>query len=513
MEQRSDGVSPWWKRAVFYQIYPRSFVDSNGDGVGDLNGIRARLDYVQWLGVDAVWISPVFPSPMADFGYDISDYCGIDPVFGSLADMDALIADCHARNLKVMLDWVPNHSSNQHPWFLESRSSRTNPKADWYVWRDEPANNWIAEFSATEPVWTFDDQRQQWYLHLFLPEQPDLNWDNPDVEVAMHDTLRFWLDRGVDGFRMDVIHTIGKDVDEDDPDDHVAAGRGHVRLNDVPVTHERLRAIRGVLDSYDGDRTAVGEVYLLDEARMAEYYGDSDELHMSFNFAFLWQPWDAARLRRRITTTLSHLDPRGAWPTWAFSNHDVTRHRQRHGGSEQVARVAAVMLLTLPGTPFVYQGEELGLLDAEVPADRVVDPGGRDGCRAPIPWTAAEGHGWGPNAWLPFAPEVDVRNVATLQADPDSILHLYRNMLQLRRDHTVLQTGRFAMIDRRDDVIVYTRSDHERTYVIALNLGASAGIVDELAGTRLLLSTNPREEFSGADQVLAANTGVVAVRA
>jgi alpha-glucosidase len=273
-----------------------------------------------------------------------------------------------------------------------------------------------------------------------------------------------------------------------------------------------LRTIRKLLDSYDGDRTSVGEVYLFDEARMAEYYGESDELHMSFNFAFLWQPWDAAKVRRRILTSLSHLVPRDAWATWAFSNHDVTRHRQRHGGSEDTARVAAVMLLTLPGTPFMYQGEELGLVDAVVPPERVVDPGGRDGCRAPIPWTADAGHGWESDAWLPFAPEVDVRNVATLREDPDSILHLYRDMLRLRRDHPALQTGSFTMIDRDDEVIVYERADAERTYVIALNLGAASAIVSQLSGTRLLLSTRPTEEFSDAEAVLPANTAVVSRR-
>src|SRR5262249_835722 len=239
---------------------------------------------------------------------------------------------------------------DRHPWFVESRSDRTNPKASWYVWRDEPANNWNAAFPRGTKAWSYDEPRQQWYLHSFLPEQPDLDWSNPEVESAMLDTLRFWLDRGVDGFRMDVIHLIGKELERDDPVSAVAKGYPHVTFNDVPVTHERLRAIRRVLDSYAGDRVSVGEVYLLDEPRMAEYYGDDDELHLSFNFSFLWLPWSAKAMRDKITSTLAALQPSGGWPTWVLSNHDVVRHRQRHGGSEAAARVAAVMLLTLPGT-------------------------------------------------------------------------------------------------------------------------------------------------------------------
>ena len=500
---------PWWQSKVVYQIYPRSFADGNADGIGDLQGIRGRLDHLQWLGVEVLWLSPVFRSPMADFGYDVSDYCDIDPIFGTLADMDALIADCHGRGMRLMLDWVPNHTSGQHPWFTESRSSRANPRADWYVWRDEPANNWMAAFPPGETAWHHDPTRDQWYLRLFLHQQPDLNWDNPAVEAAMHDTLRFWLDRGVDGFRMDVIHLIGKELDRDDPVGAVAKGVAHVPFNDVAVTHERIRRIRHVLDQYPGDRACVGEVYLLDEAKMAAYYGNGDELHLSFNFGFLWAPWDAATLRTKILSTLSHLQPRRAWPTWVLSNHDVPRHRQRYGGSEDVARVAAVMLLTLPGTPFMYQGEELGLVDAEIPADRVVDPGGRDGCRAPLPWTPEPGHGWPRDPWLPFVADANERNVATLQLDPESILNLYRDLLHLRRDHAELQTGGFAMIDRDDDVIAYTRD----TYTIALNLGAAPATVPELVGGQVLLSTVTRDLTPPAESVLAGNAAVVVRRA
>ncbi len=504
---------PWWQSSVVYQIYPRSFADSNGDGIGDLQGIRSRLDYLQWLGIDVIWLSPVFQSPMADFGYDVSDYCAIDPIFGTLDDMDALISDCHARGLRLMLDWVPNHTSDQHRWFQQSRVDSTNPKADWYVWRDEPANNWCCSFTGGGSAWDFDEGRQQWYLHCFLPEQPDLNWDNPEVEQAMHDTLRFWLDRGVDGFRMDVVHLIGKQLDRDDPVRAVARGLAHVVFNDAAVTHERLRGIRRVLDSYPGERASVGEVYLLDEAAMATYYGNNDELQLSFNFSFLWTKWDAAALRDRIKTTLSHLAPRGAWPTWVLSNHDVPRHRQRYGSSEEVARMAAVMLLTLSGTPFMYQGEELGLVDALIPADRVVDPGGRDGCRAPLPWTADHLHGWPHDPWLPFPPEPDTRNVESQQHDGTSILNLYRHMLGIRRSHPALREGGFVMIERDDDVLAFERMLNGERVVVALNLGDVGRTVDVLGGTTLLLSSLGLASRVGTTSVLAAHEAAVVVLA
>ncbi len=366
---------PWWTSAVVYQIYPRSFSDSDGDGVGDLSGITRRLDHLARLGVDTIWLSPFYRSPMRDFGYDISDHCDVDPVFGDLADADELVARAHALSLRVIVDLVPNHTSDQHPWFQASRSSRTDPKRDWYVWRDPapdggPPNNWTAAFSPS-PAWTFDEVTGQYYLHLFLPEQPDLDWGNPAVVEAMQGVMRFWLDRGVDGFRIDVVHGLGKDPElADDPDDVV--GVAHCMLNDRPETHPHLRDLRKLLDSYPGDRMMVGEVYLLDTAQVVPYYGDDDELHLSFNFPPLLTPWDAEQWRLQIENTSSLLDPVGAWPTWVLSNHDNPRHRTRYGGSEARARAAAVLLLGLRGTPFLYAGEELGLLDAEIGPDDVV---------------------------------------------------------------------------------------------------------------------------------------------
>ncbi|MEY4229371.1 MAG: putative alpha-glucosidase [Actinomycetota bacterium] len=473
----------WWQRAVVYQIYPRSFAaGQQGSGVGDLEGITEHLDHVAWLGADAIWLSPVFRSPMADFGYDVSDFCDVDPLFGTLADLDRLVAEAHDRGIKVLLDWVPNHTSEQHPWFVESRSSRTNPKADWYVWRDEPPNNWVAAFPPGERAWHWDEARGQWYLRTFAHQQPDLNWDVPEVEAAMHDTLRFWLDRGIDGFRMDVVHLIGKDIGRDDPAEAVARGGPHVPYNDIEVTHDRLRRIRAVLDEYPGERTSVGEVYLLDEEAIARYYGAGDELHMSFNFPFLWTRAEASSLRRRIMRTLEHLAPVGAWPTWVLSNHDVPRHRQRHGGDERVARIMCLVLLTLPGTPFLYQGEELGLVDADVPPDRQVDPGGRDGCRAPIPWSAEPLHGWPAEPWLPFPPESDVRNVATMRDDPASILHLYRDAVALRRDQDDLIGGRLEPLDLGGSVLAHRRGDG---WLVVANFGDTAVELPEAAEVAL----------------------------
>ena len=446
---------PWWKSAVVYQIYPRSFADADGDGVGDLEGIRRRLDHLTWLGVDAVWLSPFYRSPMADFGYDVSDHCDVDPLFGTLEDFDRLLADAHAHGLRVLLDWVPNHTSDQHPWFVESRSSRTSPKRDWYVWRDRP-NNWTSAFT-NESAWTFDEATGQYYLHLFLPAQPDLNWQNPEVVEAMEGVLRFWLDRGVDGFRIDVAHGLGKDPAFPDAPPETAhlpwSGQ-----NDHESTHAILRGLRRIVDSYPGDRVLVGEVYLLSTRRVARYYGRGDELHLAFNFPPLYAPWDAAAWRKRIDRVVEELDPIEAWPTWVLSNHDNPRHRTRYG-SEARARAAAVLLLTLRGTPFVYAGEELGLEDALVPPERQVDPGGRDGCRAPIPWDGSPGHGWagGPEAWLPWPPDAATRHAEGLRSDAGSILHLYRRLLAARRGSPALRLGSWSPLPSPPGVLAYER--------------------------------------------------------
>ena len=468
----SSDDRPWWQGAVVYQIYPRSFADADGDGVGDLEGIRSHLDHLSWLGVDAIWLSPFYRSPMADFGYDVADYCDVDPLFGTLADFDRLVADCHERDIRVIIDWVPNHTSDEHPWFVDARSGPDAEKRDWYVWRDRtpdgaPPNNWRASFAEDEPAWTVDPASDQWYLHLFLPQQPDLDWDNPAVEAAMHDVLRFWLDRGVDGFRADVLHAIGKEPGlPDDPAELIPIP--HSALNHAPeVTIPRLRRIRDLLDSYDGERMMVGEVYLLDTALVAQYYDGGRGVHLSFNFPPLHAPWNAKVFRRRVDEVETLIAPAG-WPTWVLSSHDSPRHRTRYG-SEARARAAAFLTLGLRGTAFLYAGEELGLEDAVVPPDRVVDPGGRDGCRAPVPWTADTGHGWGADPWLPWPPSADDgRDAETLRADEGSILHLYRRLLAARRASPALVAGDQTTLGAPDGVLAWERSSGSDRRLVAV---------------------------------------------
>lgn len=473
---------PWWATAVAYQIYPRSFCDTTGSGIGDLEGIRRHLDHVVDLGVDALWLSPFFPSPMADAGYDVADYCDVDPLFGDLGTFDRLLDDAHRRGLKVIIDWVPNHTSIAHPWFDESRASVDSPKRDWYVWRDPapgggPPNNWV-ESLTYGPAWTLDEATGQYYLHCFLPEQPDLNWANPDVVEAMHSTLRFWLDRGVDGFRMDVVHLIGKDPTlPDEPPG--TEGLPHIILNDRPEAHELLRGIRRLLDSYDGDRMAIGEVYLLDTERVVTYFGTSDapELHLCFNFPPMHAPWDAASWRQALATTATTHDARAAWPSWVLSNHDVPRHRTRYATGDErrddrICRAAATMLLTLRGTPFLYAGEELGLADAVVAPERRVDPGGRDGCRAPVPWTAEPPHGWTDTApWLPWPPDPRARNAEAEGADDASLLSWYRQLLALRRSVSALRSGDQRLLeDAPEGVVAYRRTLGDEVVQVAINM-------------------------------------------
>jgi alpha-glucosidase len=499
---------PWWRSAVFYQIYPRSFAPGRGGPTGDLAGIESHLDHLSWLGVDAVWISPFFPSPQADFGYDVADFCDVDLQFGDLGGFDRLLTACHGRGIRLLVDLVPNHTSDQHPWFVAARSSRDDPKRDWYIWRDgspdAPPNNWVAAFSPV-PAWTWDEATGQWYLHQFLPEQPDLNWANPDVVEAMHGVMRFWLDRGVDGFRIDVVHGIGKDPAlPDDPPE--LAGIPHSALNDTAQTHELIRGMRKLVDAYPGDRLILGEVYLLSTEVVAEYYGDDDELHLSFNFPPLFTPWDADRWRAQVADTHRLIDGRGAWPTWVLSNHDNMRHRSRYG-SEDRARAALFLLLGLRGSPVLFAGEELGLEDVVVPPDRVVDPGGRDGCRAPIPWTGAPDHGWGTtDPWLPWPPDADTRNVEALVADGSSIVHLYRRLLAARRASPALQLGDFLAVDAPAGVVAWRRTitdaarhgGNASARVVAINMSSDAAALD-VAG-RVLVSSDglgEGQDFTG----------------
>jgi alpha-glucosidase len=500
----------WWQRGAIYQVYPRSFADSDGDGVGDLPGVLAHLDHLEGLGVEALWLSPFYPSPMADFGYDVADYCDVDPLFGTLADFDRLLAEAHARGIRVLIDWVPNHTSDRHPWFQASRSSRDDPKRGWYVWRDgrdgKPPNGWRSVFGGG-PAWTWDDRTGQWYMHTFLPQQPELNWDEPQVRAAMHDTLRFWLDRGVDGFRIDVVHALAKDPElgDDEP------ARSH-HDDWQPTIHERLRELRAVVDEYD-DRILVGEVYLLNLERVAAYVASGDQLHLAHNFVFLKLPWDAAAFRASIDEFVALSGP-AAWPAWFLANHDHPRVASRFGPRQ--ARAVLVMLYALRGTPFVFQGEELGLPDAEVPASRVVDVNGRDPERAPIPWLPPSQAGAGAGfttgePWLPIVAEAERLNVAAQAADPRSTLALARRLGRLRRDEAVLQGGEQRTVDAGPDLLCWLRELGPERMLALVNF-ADAPRTGTLPATgRIVLSSDPdraeertgdRLELAGAEAVL-----------
>ena len=521
----------WWERGIIYQIYPRSFMDSNGDGVGDLDGIRQKLDYLEWLGVDVIWISPIFPSPMADFGYDVSNYIDIDPMFGTLAECDALLADVHARGMKLLLDYVPNHTSDRHPWFADSRSSRKSAKRDWYIWRDPlpgggPPNNWRANFGGG--AWEWDEKTEQYYYHAFLKEQPDLNWRNPEVQQAMLDVLRFWLDRGVDGFRVDVMHHLVKDKEfRDNPrNPNFRPGMSPYRelmttyTADLPEVQEIVAMMRNVVEEYD-DRMIVGEIYLPVERLMAYYGASGKGAHLPFNFQLIRLPWKAKEIAAAIERYEALL-PSYAWPNWVLGNHDKPRTASRVGAAQ--ARVAALLLLTLRGTPTLYYGDEIGMHDVPISADQVQDPFeknvpglglGRDPVRTPMQWTNAESAGFTTGKpWLPIADDFKSVNVAALHDQAASILSLYHRLIELRRSEPALSVGEFAPLPADDDLIAYVRKAGERRLLIVLNLGSEArsfNLADLEARALLLLSTHldRNQEYSRDELHLRADEGVI----
>jgi alpha-glucosidase len=501
----------WWHEAVFYQIYPRSFLDTDGDGIGDLEGVRRQIPYLVDLGVDAIWLSPIYPSPMKDFGYDVSDYCDVDAVFGDLAAFDRLVGDLHDAGMRVILDWVPNHTSSQHPWFIDAVSSRDSEHREFYVWRDndgtgEPPNNWLRSWSD-ESAWTLDDASDQYYLHCFLPDQPDLNWANVEVRRSMADTLRFWLRRGVDGFRMDVIHLIGKDPElPDDPADLV--GIGHVPLNDRPETHVYLREIRQVLEEFGPETMSVGEVYLLDPEAVATYYGAGDELHLSFNFASLLTRWRAEAWRELIERTEAAHATRDAWPTWVLSNHDNKRVASRLGGDPVRTRSAMILLLTLRGTPFLYQGEELGLEDGEIPPERVVDPGLRDACRTPMPWSRGDRHGWVGEPWLPFAARSDELSVQSQRGDVESMLTFTTRVLALRRASSALRLGTLESLTVDGDLLRYQRHVNDERIEVVVNFSRDAVSIDQTS-RRVLIASAPIPNVDAGPVTLPGGAAVV----
>ena len=483
---------PWWEGGVIYQIYPRSFQDSDADGVGDLAGIESRLDYLVRLGIDAIWLSPVYLSPMADFGYDVADYCGIDPIFGDLAGFDRLLAAVHTRGLKLLLDFVPNHSSDQHPWFVESRASRESSKRDWYIWRDPapgggPPNNWISDFGGSS--WEWDETTGQYYLHAFLHSQPDLNWRNPLVRGAMMSVLRFWFDRGVDGFRIDVLwHIIKAEGLPDNPVNENWTPQRTQRdqliqrySTDQPESHAIAAEFRELADRY-GDRVLIGEICLPNE-RHARWYGTPERLqvHLPFNFQLVENAWDAASLRKMIADYELSL-PEFGWPNWVIGSHDAPRIAARIG--EAQARVAAMLLLTLRGTPTLYQGDEIGIGEVTIPPDRVRDPQdlrqpglgiGRDRSRTPIPWDTSDYAGFSTvDPWLPLNEDWRNRNIAAQDRNTCSMLSLYRSLLSLRRFHDALSIGDFRLVDAADGVLAYQRQHASESLLIVLNLTDAA---------------------------------------
>ena len=513
----------WWQTGIVYQVYPRSFRDSDGDGTGDLPGVIEKLDHLVWLGVDAVWLSPIYPSPMTDFGYDVADYCGVDRLFGTLADVDALVVRAHAAGLRVILDFVPNHSSDQHPWFADSRERR-HGREDWYLWRDAapgggPPTNWLSNFAG--PAWTWDERRGQYYYHSFLPTQPDLNWRNPDVVAAMHDAMRFWLRRGVDGFRVDVMWMMIKDDrfrdDPPNPDWHPGMASHDRNLPvytaDRPEVHGVVAGLRAVTDEF-ADRVLIGELYLPID-RLVTYYGaDGKGAQLPFNFQLLLlQDWSAAAVAGIITRYEAALPP-GAWPNWVLGNHDRPRIASRVGRAQ--ARVAAMLLLTLRGTPTIYMGEELGMVDTPIPPDAVRDPAelrepgkgqGRDPERTPFPWTDEPGRGFTAGTpWLPFG---DDAPLSRQRGDVGSVVELYRRLTALRRASPALAEGAVTAVAAEGAVLSYERVLGAVRFRVVLNMGPAPA--EGCGAGTVAAGTHPGREGEGVGErwVLRPDEGVV----
>jgi alpha-glucosidase len=531
---RSD-KSHWWDHAVFYEIYPRSFKDSNGDGVGDLKGITQQLNYLRSLGVDAIWITPFYPSPQVDFGYDVSDYVAIDPQFGTLADFDRLVKEAHKRDIKVVTDLVLNHTSDQHAWFKESRSSKTNPKRDWYIWHDpgpngERPNNWYSGFGPH--AWTLDRKTNQYYYHFFYPEQPDLNWRNPAVEKEVFQQIRFWLDRGVDGFRLDAINWLFEDQQLRDNPELPHARREDPNQKeqelkydrDQPETHGVLQRLRAMTDTYQGDRVLIGEIWVPKMEMLMEYYGPRDnELQLPFNFFFTQvKGLDAMAFRQVVEETerLTNGEP----TTYVLSNHDMDRAITRYGNGTndaQIAKLLATMLLTLRGAPFIYYGEEIGMPtttperveDVRDPVGKRYWPTykGRDGVRTPMQWTNSANAGFttgNAKPWLPIPDNYLDVNAAKQSQTRNSILSFYGHVIRLRKKSPALLEGDYQSIDAGDKIFAYRRSTDKQTIVVALNmsgeeqkLSLSEDLVRPGRGLQILVSN-----LGAGQRVVAART-------
>ena len=510
----------WWTDALFYQIYIRSFADGNGDGLGDFPGILSKLDYLEWLGIDAIWVTPFYPSPMADHGYDVSDYTAVDPVFGTLRDVDALLEQAHARGIKVIFDIVPNHTSDQHPWFQNAIRAGSDPDREKYIFRPPaadggPPNNWRSVFGG--PAWTFHEPTGEYFLHLFAPEQPDLNWRNPEVYEYFDGIIRFWLDRGADGFRIDVAHALYKDAELRSQPEEIrrVPGTQYQALEgtyawDQPEVHDVYRRWREMGDSYPGDRVFVGEVFILDPATVAKYTRP-DELHLAFNFFLVAQPWDPSKIKHAINLSMEEMRQVENKPTWVLSNHDVVRHVTRFGGGDlgrRRARAALLMMMALPGAKFIYQGEELGLEQVEIPDALKQDPvffrtngkkPGRDGCRVPLPWDeAAPAFGFTSGApWLPMPQEWGPLSVAAQKNDLKSMLNFYKEALLASKANSESVRGGFEWLEGPEQCVIFKRSG-SHSLICVCNLGSQA-ITLPLGGEIIIAS-----EGEGARQVGSA---------
>jgi alpha-glucosidase len=518
---------PWWKHAVIYEIYPRSFQDSNGDGVGDINGITSRLDYLHDLGIGAIWITPMYPSPLVDFGYDVADYTALDPLYGTLADFDHLMAEAKKRNIRVVMDFVPNHTSDQHTWFKESRSSRTNPKRDWYIWRDgkapgQPPNNWQSWFGHS--AWQFDPTTGQYYYHHFYVEQPDLNWRNPEVRKAMYDAMRFWLDRGVAGFRLDAVSRLFEDPDlHDDP---ILPGKNaygdpniqHKYTDNLPEIHEVLREMRRVVDAYPGNPVLISEADEPNVKELTKMYGaHNDEVQLPMDFQIADVNKLSAPDFRRLLDEVENNPARGQ-PHYFFSNHDQPRTWDRYGDgvhNDQIAKLMAALLLTPRATPLMYYGEEIGMRTTPpTRKDEVQDPigklgwpeeKGRDGERTPMQWdnTRNSGFSSADHTWLPIPPSAKEYNVGVESRDPNSILSFYKRLLALRQSEPALRDGSYLSLDREDpNVLAYLRRNRGEgdSVLVVLNMSAEPRTV-KLELTRFGFKTSSAKTLLAAPEI------------
>lgn len=516
----------WWQQGVIYQVYPRSFQDSNGDGIGDLRGVIQRLDYLKWLGIKAIWLSPIYPSPMADFGYDIADYTGVHPLFGTISDFDQLLRAAHYRNIKVILDLVPNHTSDQHPWFIESASSKNNPKRDWYIWKDarpdgSPPNNWLSVFGGN--AWQWDEKTQQYYYHAFLKEQPDLNWRNPQVQEAMLNVMRFWLDKGVDGFRVDVMwHMIKDEMLRDNPvnpnyQPHQATYEQLLPVfsTDQPEVHGIVQKMRQLLNEYD-DRMMIGEIYLPIN-KLVTYYGtDNNGAHLPFNFLLISLPWHAPSIAAAIDEYEGAL-PANGWPNWVLGNHDQPRITSKVGIAQ--AKVAAMLLLTLRGTPTIYYGDEIAMQDIAIPANEVQDPQGlnmpdknlsRDPARTPMQWDDSDNAGFSnTKPWLRIHKAYPRMNVEKEKENPYSMLSLYKRLIDFRNSENALNAGRYRPVASDNKIIAYIRElEGFKRFLIVLNLTHAPAYfkskIENLKG-KIIIATLPELEGGVINDCITLN--------